>query len=741
MNKNSVLGLFFPKMGQLFSAGAVVLAALLVFGFATDANAAKKFNLEKYLAKVTPAQMVPGADRFGKPEGTPPTVGAYKGDELIGYVHLNSDFVSAIGYSGKPIHILIGLDLDGVITGIKMVKHHEPIVLIGIPEKQIVGSNQKNVGTNIVKLIKEKADDDHPVDIISGATVTILVIHDTIVRSSIKVVQRHGLGGIEKGSDTKKAQITREVDMGKDEIRTWEDLLGDGSIRRFKLTNDDINKAFIEAGPKAAADRPEKGKPDDIFIDFYIAPATVPSIGRSLMGDAEYKLMMDRLEPGQQAFLFGAYGPYSFKGSGYVRGGIFDRFHVVQGENSMRFRDRDHKRLGQFEAEGAPHMREMGLFLVPKGSKLEPTLPWRVELLVNRAIGPIEKAFLSYDVEYQLPEKYTKALPVQEKAAEESTAAAEETETKTPALWERIWKDKTKEVVVLMLGLGVLTVIFFFQDYLVKRPRMTYWVRIGFLTYTLVFIGWYANAQLSVVNVFTFFNALIDNFRWEFFLMDPMIFILWGSVAAGLLFWGRGPYCGWLCPFGALQELTNQIAKFFKVPQITVPWWLHERIWPLKYIIFLPLMALSLYSFALAEAFAEVEPFKTAIILKFAREWPYVIYALTLLAAGLFIERFFCRYVCPLGGALGIPGRMRMFDWLKRHKECGSPCHRCAKECMVQAIHPNGKINPNECLYCLHCQVLYCDAFKCPPVITQRLKRERRQALSTSRGKGDKSAA
>ena len=64
---------------------------------------------------------------------------------------------------------------------------------------------------------------------------------------------------------------------------------------------------------------------------------------------------------------------------------------------------------------------------------------------------------------------------------------------------------------------------------------------------------------------------------------------------------------------------------------------------------------------------------------------------LTLLSAGLFIERFFCRYLCPLGAALAIPGRIRMFEWLKRWPECGSPCQRCAKECPVQSIHPEGR--------------------------------------------------
>jgi NosR/NirI family nitrous oxide reductase transcriptional regulator len=202
-------------------------------------------------------------------------------------------------------------------------------------------------------------------------------------------------------------------------------------------------------------------------------------------------------------------------------------------------------------------------------------------------------------------------------------------------------------------------------------------------------------------------------------------------VAASLLFWGRGVFCGWLCPFGAFQELLNRLAKLLRIPQFEVPWGLHERLWPVKYIVFLGLFGVSLYSFGLAEQLAEVEPFKTAIILKFVRTWPYVVFAVVLLAIGLFVERFYCRYLCPLGGALGIPGRMAMNKWLRRHKECGSPCHRCAKECMVQAIHPTGEINPNECLQCLHCQTLYYDEHRCPPMIQKRLRRERRLAIAS----------
>ena len=356
-----------------------------------------------------------------------------------------------------------------------------------------------------------------------------------------------------------------------------------------------------------------------------------------------------------------------------------------------------------------------------------------------------EKAWLTFDLGYTLPDGYIKrelAPPVRPQAAPSPVASpaalapakrdgAAYFAAEDEPLWMKIWRGDVVKIGTTIFALGALTLIFFFQNALVRRPKVYTWVRRFYLLFILVWLGWYANAQLSVVNVLTFANSLITGFNWEYFLSAPLIFLLWASIAAALLFWGRGPFCGWLCPFGALQELLNNIAQAVKIPQYRLPWGLHERLWPIKYIIFLGLFGMSLYSTAFAEQLAEVEPFKTAIILKFAREWPFVIYALTVLSAGLFVERFFCRYMCPLGAALAIPGRIRMFEWLRRWPECGSPCQRCANECPVQAIHPEGHINVNECIYCMHCQELYFDDHRCPHMIQVRLKREKREALSS----------
>ncbi len=699
-------------------------------------------TVDTFINTVQPSQLVPGADRFGPTQADPPVAPAFKGEELVGYAYLSSQFVDTTGYSSKPIHTMVGLDTSGTIVGLHLAAHDEPIVLIGIAEQRIVDSIKPFIGYNPLKFAAEGKGPPHA-DIVSGATVTVLVIGEGIVRSAVRVARQLGLGG---AAPAAAAQASgRVIDPQAGEIQDWQALLAEGSVGKLHLTVGDVNRAFEAGGNAQAIKRPQSGAPGDRFIDMYVALVSQPAIGRSLLGEAEFKAVQQMLAPGQQAVLVVGDGLYSFKGSGYVRGGIFDRIELVQGTETIRFADHGHRRVGAIHAAGAPDLREMAVFIVPEGAEFDPAAPWRMQLLVQRAISALDKAFVSFDLPYQLPQKYTRATAAAAPSAPAAATAPAPTvgsgaaaavgdtsaldQLEVVPLWQRIWKSKIAAIVVLGLMLVALTLIFFFQTWFVRREKLFDRVRLVYLAIILLWLGWVAQAQLSVVNVLTFLTALREGFRWESFLIDPLIFILWTSVAAALLFWGRGPFCGWLCPFGALQELTNRIAKAFKVRQIKVPWGLHERLVPIKYILFLGLFGVSLGSLAMAEMMAEVEPFKTAIVLRFMRSWWFVAFAVAVLLPGLFIERFYCRYMCPLGAALAIPGRMRLFEWLKRYRECGNPCMRCYNECPVEAIHPEGHINPNECIGCMHCQVLYHHDRKCPVMVQKRLKREKREAL------------
>jgi len=93
------------------------------------------------------------------------------------------------------------VDLAAKIIGVQLVKHSEPIVLIGIPDAKVKAMVAGYIG---VDLVAEAASGGgaHDLNIISGATVTVMVIDDSIVRSGLKVARALGLGGLAVEADT-----------------------------------------------------------------------------------------------------------------------------------------------------------------------------------------------------------------------------------------------------------------------------------------------------------------------------------------------------------------------------------------------------------------------------------------------------------------------------------------------------------------------------------------------------------
>ncbi|WP_196140998.1 transcriptional regulator NosR [Aliikangiella sp. G2MR2-5] len=630
-------------------------------------------------------------------------------DETVGYVFETSSQVEIPAYSGKPVNLAVAISSDGTFKYAWVIEHHEPILLVGIPEQKLQDFAQQYVGNKVSDKIRVSAsvsDNEIAVDAVTGATVTVIVVNETIMRASHEVAVALGIVKPKAEDSLPPSKVKLNVFSRA----SWNELTGNGTIRRLHLTRGNIDKAFVntQASDVDVAAPQEKS---DSFIDLYYTYLNPPTSGKNLLGESEYQWLMKMLKPGEHAVALMANGRYSFRGNGFVRGGIFDRIGITQKGDDISFRDLDYYRLLDIYPEGRPDFEEMAIYIIRDHFDFDPGLSWDLNLLVRRQVGPIESVFINFSGTYLTPENY-----IERPSAEEIEAA------RPLPLWVSIWYEKAFQLGVLISSLILLFSIIFLQNWLVTYPKFFHNIRRIYLVYTVAFIGWYGLGQLSVVNVLTFVQALFQDFRWELFLMDPMLFIIWTFTAATILLWGRGIFCGWLCPFGALQELINEAARKLKIKQFELRFSVHERLWALKYLILLLLFGVSLESMSSAERLAEVEPFKTSILLFFQREWWFVLYAVALLFVSIFTRKVYCRYICPLGAALAIPTKLRLFDWLKRRPECGQPCQLCAKECEIQAIHPDGSINANECHHCLDCQVTYTNENRCPPLVIAKKK-------------------
>jgi transcriptional regulator of nitric oxide reductase len=624
--------------------------------------------------------------------GVPPAAVVRARDgRVLGYAFSTREVAGSVGYSGRPLDILAAVTPEGIVAGARIVAHEEPILVIGIPREAlaayVAGFRGYDVGARAAVRGARLSEGPHAV---AGATITSTVIRDAILRSARAVLRARASPAVDK------PRLDRET------LRrtSWPALVAEGAVRRL----------YVSRGEAAQRLGTRDDEPDKAFIELYLALATPPAIGESLLGQRLYESEIARLGPDDDLVIVGASGLYSFKGTEWRRSGVFERIEIVQGANTIALRAADHLSVEKLRAPGSPELREIAVFRIARSRGFENTAPFRLDLALDPA-GPALAPPPVVSLDYRIPDHYLVRPPAT--ATTPAQAAPPEAVLVQAPLWQDIWWARRLETAALALMLAGLAGILIFQNAVTARGNLYNRLRSAYLLATFLLLGLIANAQLSVVNVITFVHALLSGFRWELFLLDPLVFILWSFVAVSMLFWGRGVFCGWLCPFGALQELVNRLAQKLGVRQFEIPFGLHERLWMIKYVVFLGILAVSLNSIMSAFALAEIEPFKTAITMKFMRDWPFVAYAGLLIAAGVFVERFFCRYLCPLGAALAIPARMRMFEWLKRYRECGAECHICARRCTVQAIHPLGQINPNECIYCLRCQANYLDPSVC----------------------------
>lgn len=655
-----------------------------------------------------------------------PVYPVYQLQELLGYAYETADHSRLQGFAGKPISMLIGLDSKGRFTGIKVLNHHEPVFLHGLGEGPLFDFVDQYEGHSLQEQIivstsnssrSGRTSDGNVVhfDGVSKATVSVLIINDTVLSSALKVARKKLEGFAQSAPTRAKPDFYQPM--------SWQQLVDRGYIGHWQIAAESIE---AELG-RPLSDYPMDIEPADgePFTELFFAYINSPMVGRNLLGDDGYQRLMQRLDDGAQVLAIMSRGAFPHVSREFVPGSSPDRIGLTQ--NNLAVEMRDLNLLDQnldFGAAGIPSFDAGNLFRVGGNAGFNPGAEANLKLNVELARNHLMVDRTSLNIPVRFNEELFETVEV----------APNPEDTREP-VWIGLWKERWWQISLLVIGLTVLTVFFARQKTLSRNPKLVHGFRWGFLFFTLFFIGFYAQGQLSVVNIYTLFLAIWDGFSLNVFLLDPIIFILWVYTFITLFIWGRGLFCGWLCPFGALQEMAAWLGEKLKFRQIKVPEHWHRRLILLKYPILLALVGTAFYSLTVAEKMAEVEPFKTSITLFFVRSWPFVLYAVGLLVIGMFIHKFYCRYLCPLGAGLAALGRLRLFSWLDRVELCGNPCQHCKNECGINAIRKDGRIDYDECIQCLECVVILEDDTRCVDKRLETKKRSRQpNILATDAG-------
>ena len=707
-----------------------VCIALIVLVFATPALA-EKGRLRERLTPEVMAVVYPGAERLGVEEGSPPAIAVYKGDKIVAYVFSTLDIIAAPGYTSTPFDVIAGIDLSGRITGAKVVFHNEPhIVHDAVRERELDTFLARQAGRPL-----RGGTDALPPDYVADTTVSARAMRTAVLATA---------GMVLRARAARPAVTVPALDVDSFKMKSVDELIAEGAVVKRRVTSGEVAAALANQGASGAKLDWPLGKDDDLYIEFVTALVTPAAIGGNLLGVVTLEEYKSKLPSGAEAIYVASNGPYNFLGTKYYQasaGNRFDRLRVIQDGKTFGFVEASYTYAVPIQGQELA-----GLFALPANSGFDPLKPWRLEILVNSAGTP--PVTVAFGLDYKVPDNLvngpgtppvTVASGVDSKAPDAQVPIAQpqlqEFELDMPPpvpAWVEAWSEARVNVAILAVLLSVLTLIFIFQATLARFRVAHRLVRTGFLLVVLVWLGWTAGVQLSTIHVINYVMAAFSGLDIGFYLAEPLIVIIVGYTLISVVLIGRGVFCGWLCPFGALQELLGQLSRTLGVPQWNPPVALEKRLWMGKYIAAAAVLTLVLAQIDSAGATLEIEPFKTAITAKFTRAWPYVLYAGALLAIGLFSERAYCRFLCPLGGLLAALDRLHLLNLLKRRPECGSPCRLCERACPVRAIEPTGKIVTAECFQCLDCQVEYYDEKRCPPLVRAAKRRDEAKPIAVT---------
>ena len=619
---------------------------------------------------------------------------------LAGYGFESEPLAPLPGFAGAPINLFVQITLEGKFIDVEIVSHNEPIFVSGldgslfhkfmrqyaghsIHDSLVVGIpyGDKGSGSSLVYL-----------DGVTKATASVRIAHESILAAAFAIAREKFAGG--------GPRVPLKPNQELEDKFTWEDLVKQGIAKRRLVTNAELQSAFKDT--LWADDDPiASAEPDAAYLDLWVIDVGALSIAKAVLAEEsvnQLRNFMEISDHDEPVLLIDA-GRHGLVDESFVRNTSPDLISVSQGGLPIAFRDSD------LDIELLPGVPGNAALIIRTDRRIgfDPTKEWTLSIRAVRKHGSFR------------PEIGTVDLSVTHKTSEKFYVKLVAPVPLAP--WKSALLQRLPDIIVLGVFLTLLSAVLYFGLSKFAAMRSYTPVRLAILAFVIGFVGWWGQGQLSIVTPLGIMRGVADGRSLEFLLYDPFSLLLWGVVIVSFILWGRGFFCGWLCPFGAMQEFAHHLGRLLHIPQMDIPSSWDAVLSKLKYAILAVLVVTAFTSPALNDKLIEVEPFKTAVTTFFVREWYYVAYAIGLLLISMTLFKGFCRYVCPLGAVMAIGGLLRSKDWIERRVECGSPCQLCKVKCNYNAIKPSGEIKYDECFQCLDCVTIHDDDKQCVPLV------------------------
>ena len=631
------------------------------------------------------SEVMPGADRFDPAEGDPPIRRAYRGGELIGYVFLTSDFPpEEVGYSG-PVRAVVGLTTDGHLTGVRVTDYHESYMRQkGDFLRQTPGFQEQYAGKYIGDAFRVYED----VDGISRVSISVRALSRGVRNTARRVAATYSRAVVEDGPRAPAENVTS---------MPWFEMRRVGVTERMTVNaegQDEIGISVIHLESEE--------------LTLYLVGALNGYITSAVER---------RNAVGSELVLYAVDGPGS-------RMPIQQGWSIVQNGDTTQLSTDEVVTLGSpWEGLLSGETSMVGVFILDEGVSVEEPMTFVFDR--GEEIGRFEMEYTS-----QAALRAATARLVAEREAAEAAAAAAATTASSPATATDA-AATTTEVASSATTTPATTPAFAETDEplatfdfpldedeqegaLDQLLASTSWSRVAWtllvlvlaaaafvtkitalrwvsLAATFAVLGWLDGGFLSISH--------ITGVIWvgpSAILHDLPLMIMVAFTLVTVLFWGR-VFCGYLCPFGALQDFIDRIvpARFKR----ELPKGTHRLALKAKYGI-LALILLPALAGSEASLYQYFEPFGTVFFLS----TDVVLWTIagSFLLASVVVPRFYCRYACPLGASLAVASMISL-KRIPRVEQCDY-CKVCEKRCPTGAIE-GPHVDFKECVRCNDCEV------------------------------------